>query len=286
MEQIKKDDVQEPLQQQLDDIRAEMCKILSQVTASQRRRTEPGDGPVRFVKVPTLTVSHTFQSSHSVSHAKDRFNALLEDARAIERILHPHPIARMPDDIVLEIFQAAAAANPDAPLILSRVCNRWKLLVLNTPRLWTHVHILADHEEVFEALEVFVLFSGRLPLEVTVMGAELPRPVLDSLVPHGHRILSLEIRLQKEAREPFRVLRNAPSGGLRILSRLAVGPLRREGGGRLLDAPAGPALESAKAHNNALDATDMNVIQLLPALRSLTALVLHDVGTTQVPPLE
>jgi hypothetical protein len=191
----------------------------------------------------------------------------------------------MPDDIMLEIFQAVARADPDGPLMLSEVCVRWRILVLNTSRLWTNVHIMVNHKEVPEALGLFFLLSRSLPLEITLKGVQMPRLMLDELVFHGHRIRSLDIRLQKDAREPFRVLGNEVDGGLRTLSRLAVVPLDDKGREREKTSGAPPA-RARKAKNNALGASDMSAIQLLPALHSLTALVLHDMGTTQTPPME
>jgi hypothetical protein len=216
---------------------------------------------------------------------RNQFNAFLEDARKKESVLNPHPIMRVPVEIVREIFEAAARADPDAPLHLLETCIAWRAFVLETPSIWNNIYIAVDDDDSLRALPASLLFSKTRKLDVTIVGTRAPRSVVDDLATDAHRIRTLDISLHKSAREPFRGLSKAPPGGLCSLSRLAVEThsVAQTGG-------AGPktirALERIKQDQNALDATDLNLLKTLPMLSSLTSLVLHDVGTVDVHPLE
>jgi len=192
---------------------------------------------------------------------------------------------RAPVEIIKEIFDAAARADPDAPLHLVETCMAWRTIILETPSIWSNIHISVDDDDSLTALPASLLFSKSHKLDVTIVGTCAPGSVVDELAQDAHRIRTLEICLHKAAREPFRGLSTAPPDGLRSLSRLAVEThnVARTG-------EAGPktikALERIKQDQNALDATDLNLLQTLPMLSSLTSLVLHDVAIVDVPPLE
>ena len=192
---------------------------------------------------------------------------------------------RAPVEIVKEIFEAAARADPDIPLHLLETCMAWRDFVLETPSIWKNICIAVDDDDSLKAFPSFLFFSKSQKLDVTIIGTRAPSTIVDELARDAHRIRTLEIRLHKAAREPFRGLSKAPPDGLHSLSRLAVEThnVAQTGG-------AGPrtiqALERMKQDENALDANDLKLLQTLPMLSSLTSLVLHDVGIVDVPPLE
>ena len=192
---------------------------------------------------------------------------------------------RVPVEIFTEIFEAAAHADPDAPLHLLETCMAWRSFVLETPSLWNNVYIAVDDDDALKALPASLLFSKTQKLDVTIIGTRAPRSVVDELAQDAHRIRALEICLHKAAREPFRGLSTAAPEGLCSLSRLNVETRSVAQAGE-----AGPktirALERIKQEQNTLDLNDLNIIQTLPMLSSLTALVLHDVGIMDAPPLE
>ena len=193
---------------------------------------------------------------------------------------------RVPVEIVREIFEAAARADPDAPLHLLETCLAWRSFVLETPSLWKNIRIAVDDDDAVKALPASLLLSKTQKLDVTIIGTRATRSVVDNLARDAHRIRALDICLHKAAREPFRGLSKAPPDGLRSLDRLAI-----ETHNVAQTPGAGPqttrAIERIKQDQNALDATDLNLLMTLPMLSSLTALVLHDVGiNVDVPPLE
>ena len=217
---------------------------------------------------------------------KANFNELFDAARAIDRTLHPHPITRVPPDVLREIFDAVVQIDPDAPLILSKTCTAWKALVLETPSIWNNIHVSVGHEDVLEALRLFLHFSRSAPLDVSLVGMQTPDMVLGDLRSHAYRIRSLDIHLQKEAGEPFRLLSKSPPDGLRSLSLLALEmptqAVSRDGS----SVTPINTLALTTENGRALDVHDFVLIQTLPLLSSLSSLVLHDTGVTDVPSLE
>ena len=227
---------------------------------------------------------HALQSSIRLD-LRNQFNAFFEEARKRESVLNPHPIMRAPVEIVREIFEAAARADPDAPFHLLETCTAWRAFVLETPSLWNNIRIVVDDGDSLMALPASLFLSKTQKLDVTIIGTRAPLSVVDELALDAHRIRTLEISLHKAAREPFRGLLKAPPDGLCSLSRLDIethNVAQTPGAG----SKTIRAIEQIKQDQNALDATDLNLLMTLPMLSSLTALVLHDVGIVDVPPLE
>ena len=192
---------------------------------------------------------------------------------------------RAPVEIVREIFEAAARADPEVPFHLLETCMAWRAFVLQTPSIWKNICIDVDDDDALKALPASLLFSKPQKLDVRIIGTRAPLSVVDELAQDVHRIRTLEICLRKAAREPFRGLSRAPPDGLCSLSRLAVGThsaAQTEGA----VSKSIRTIERIKLDQNALDATDLNLLMTLPVLSSLTALVLHDVWVVDVPPLE
>jgi hypothetical protein len=214
---------------------------------------------------------------------KREFNSFFDKARSIDRVISPHPMTRMPAEIVREIFEAAAHADPDVPLLLTRTCMAWKGLVLETSRLWNNIRIVVDHEDTLEALYLSLLLSKNWPLDIAMSGVCASDELLNCLIPHAHRIRVLELFLYRKARAPFRTLGGAPPEGLSSLHRLAiesasyneVEPVSYDkvGYSPLKNVPH--PLERANDNQNAINEKDLFLIKSLPLLSSLTALVLH-----------
>ena len=217
---------------------------------------------------------------------RTNFNELFDAARTVDRTLHPHPITRVPPDVLREIFDAVTQIDPDAPLILSNTCTAWKALVLETPSLWNNICVSVGHEDVLEALRLFLHFSKHVPLDVSLVGMQTPDIVLGDLRSHAHRIRSLDIHLKKEAGEPFRLLSKSPPDGLRSLSLLALEMPTQAVSKGDPSVTSMDTLARTTENGGALDVHDFVLIQTLPLLSSLCSLVLHDTGVTDVPLLE
>jgi hypothetical protein len=230
---------------------------------------------------------------------KRQFNSFFDKARSMDRVISPHPMTRIPAEIVCEIFEAASHADPDIPLLLTRTCTAWKGLVLETSRLWSNIRIVVDHEDTLEALYLSLLLSKNWPLDIAMTGVCASDELLDCLTPHAHRIRALELFLYRGARAPFRTLGGAPPEGLSSLRRLAiesasyneVEPVSYDKVGYFPPKNVPHPLERANDNQNAVNETDLFLIKSLPLLSSLTALVLHapdvgNMGQLQLPRVE
>ncbi|PPQ95683.1 hypothetical protein CVT26_008335 [Gymnopilus dilepis] len=65
-----------------------------------------------------------------------------------EYLIITSPIRRLPDDILSEIFYQCIHShrNPlmsasEAPVLLTRICSRWRSVALSSPELWARLHI-------------------------------------------------------------------------------------------------------------------------------------------------
>jgi len=210
------------------------------------------------------------------------------EARAIDRVINPHPMTQMPVDIVCEIFEAAARADPDAPLLLTMTCEAWKRLVIETSKLWSDIRIDVDNDDVLESLHLSLLLSKNWPLDIAITGVCASDEIVNGLTPHVHRIRALELSLYREARVPFRVLGGTPPDGLSSLHRLAIESASYN---ENTSVSSKHPLERASDDQNTISETDLFLIKSLPLLSSLNALVLHvpgvvSMGQLQLPRVE
>jgi hypothetical protein len=227
-------------------------------------------------------------ANHSPFALKQEFNSLFVEARAIDRVINPHPITRMPVEIVREIFEAAARADPDAPSLLTMTCTAWEKLVIETSKLWSDIIIDLGKDDMLETLHLSLFLSKNWPLDIAITGVCASDEMVNGLIPHVHRIRALELCLYREARVPFRALGGTPPDGLRSLCRLAIESASYNEN-RFV--PPKHPLERASDDQNTINETDLFLINSLPLLSSLTALVLHapgvaNMGQLQLPRVE
>ncbi|KAK1225720.1 hypothetical protein PQX77_011340 [Marasmius sp. AFHP31] len=102
------------------------------------------------------------------------------------------PFRRFPADIWGEIFShclptnklnVAACTNKEAPLLLTAICRAWREIALNTPRLWSSIHIsvsdppphmksnqlIPEREEAYlRGVKLWLDRSGSRPLALSI----------------------------------------------------------------------------------------------------------------------
>ncbi|KAF9462302.1 hypothetical protein BDZ94DRAFT_1261564 [Collybia nuda] len=101
------------------------------------------------------------------------------------------PLRRIPQELLQEIFihclptdHNAAMSCHEPPLLLGRVCSRWRSVALSTPRLWSGIHIVIGSipsqeglesvdqiPDVHAAVEEWLGRSGGLPLSISLFQA-------------------------------------------------------------------------------------------------------------------
>jgi len=136
------------------------------------------------------------------------------------------PLRMLPPEVLQTVFINCLEPFPiisarEAPLLLTQICNKWRSIAIDTPALWTSVHIaLVGAKDPFESydstcdairegLQTFLLRSDPLPLTVSLCSDYSPGPyneditdevnrTLEILLPHHKRwkYLNLQFPLQ------------------------------------------------------------------------------------------
>ncbi|KAK0462664.1 uncharacterized protein EV420DRAFT_1234571, partial [Desarmillaria tabescens] len=121
-----------------------------------------------------------------------------------------HPIRRIPDEVLGEIFQQCVEIESTTnsidirgmPWTLSHVCGRWRGLVMNMGRLWKRVQLDFGEEAHTGSVGSSYLLSKQLlravPFDVDVSIEGSPEDlnanhVLHTLIPFSHRFRSLTV---------------------------------------------------------------------------------------------
>ncbi|KAF9034240.1 hypothetical protein BDZ89DRAFT_928359, partial [Hymenopellis radicata] len=105
-----------------------------------------------FRKVVEDTPAALRDLDAKISQARELLNTLLSERMQVQSHFEDaksllHPMRSIPDEVLAEIFdrclvKAYSLQIPDAldpggaPWLLTRVCRRWRALVVNNPQLW------------------------------------------------------------------------------------------------------------------------------------------------------
>ncbi|KAK6996908.1 hypothetical protein R3P38DRAFT_2654363 [Favolaschia claudopus] len=111
---------------------------------------------------------------------RDQVKFYVDSHKAL--ISHPR---RLPQDILEEIFLACLPTAHDAvmsptepPLLLGRICSRWRSIAFALPRLWSSLHIylrfIDSHEKRVAAVDEWLKRASPLPLSISVHGDDGP----------------------------------------------------------------------------------------------------------------
>lgn len=149
---------------------------------------------------------------------KESKNQLAAYIKAHEAVIAP--IRRIPDDILIEIFMlclpSAYEALPDpmkAPLLLTRVCQRWRAVVCAAPMLWSTIYLMVESysvEEAIKATKFWMSSSAQCPLNITLRSHDLGpcHSVLELLLPHAHRWRKASFQIPSQLLYMFNSIRD------------------------------------------------------------------------------
>jgi hypothetical protein len=135
-------------------------------------------------------IRNSQQELQTVDEEVDRLNALLRDLHSrqqkISAFIHEHrqlvfsPIRRIPSEILAEIFFRCLPAEhlptrslAEAPLLVTLVCKEWRETALNTPRMWSSLHVFIPDDDTELAkrkngVERWLELSGNRPLTLSL----------------------------------------------------------------------------------------------------------------------
>lgn len=114
----------------------------------------PAEGVIREVHgLLQLPLQELSETDANIENFEEQLRLLKEKRTKIERSINDYhtilsPIRRLPDDLLDEIFHQClptqrnpALVSSDSPLLLTRVCSKWRSLALSSPSLWAQLHI-------------------------------------------------------------------------------------------------------------------------------------------------
>ncbi|KAK6977586.1 hypothetical protein R3P38DRAFT_3123704 [Favolaschia claudopus] len=139
--------------------------------------TDPEISQIRAHLVPhEAELVHLDALIQDLCAQRVRVKAYLDSYKAL--ISHPR---RLPQDILEEIFLACLPTAHDAvmslaepPLLLGRICSRWRAIAFALPRLWSSLHIHVDYvkwnEERIAAIDEWLKRTSSSPLSISVRG--------------------------------------------------------------------------------------------------------------------
>ena len=111
--------------------------------------------------------------SLSETLASVRSSLSIKRARASECMKRFSPAARLPNETLVAIFWEVVRSQDvssqiRAESVMSCVSQRWRRIILHTPRLWTRVCVTPDMDE--RDMRLHILRSAALPLDVEICG--------------------------------------------------------------------------------------------------------------------
>ncbi|KAF5372954.1 hypothetical protein D9758_001577 [Tetrapyrgos nigripes] len=143
------------------------------------------------------------------------------------------PLRSLPVEILQRVFQNCLESFPtistqESPLLLTRICSRWRSVAINTPELWAAIHVVvpkavhalephgAKYAGIREGLQSFLSQSGSLPLSISLQSAtdgvyqndtEETTRTLELLMPFHRRWKYLNFRVSLVSLVPLQYLR-------------------------------------------------------------------------------
>ncbi|KDQ07438.1 hypothetical protein BOTBODRAFT_192449 [Botryobasidium botryosum FD-172 SS1] len=101
-------------------------------------------------------------------------------------------------------FPQPRALTWTAPLILLRICSRWRRIAMNTPRLWTRINALMLSDTL---TDTFLRWSKSAPIDIAFPQYGKRDRFMTLVAQHVHRWRSLELKnLNLDAEEAIKLL--------------------------------------------------------------------------------
>ncbi|KAJ7753493.1 hypothetical protein B0H16DRAFT_1834570 [Mycena metata] len=129
-------------------------------------------------------ISRLDEALERLHHRQKELDAFAKTHRAVLSVLR-----RVPDEILLEIFQHLLTptreldSSSTAPWVVGRVCRRWRIVALTSPRLWRHFNLpdlrIAQSRLLSTVLPVQLERARGTPISIEFGRFETFQPIID-----------------------------------------------------------------------------------------------------------
>ncbi|KAJ7057567.1 hypothetical protein C8F01DRAFT_1306297 [Mycena amicta] len=139
---------------------------------------------------------------------------------------HRPPSAKIPPEIVTEIFVCCLPASPAspspraAPLLLSQICARWRDIALDTPELWSNIVLKDDLKASVDILSLWSARARTIPLTFSLetQNGELGPDMLVAAMENSEHWRSVDLYLPLPSYAVLSSVSGVPLPHLRHLS--------------------------------------------------------------------
>ncbi|KAJ6500545.1 hypothetical protein C8R45DRAFT_863155 [Mycena sanguinolenta] len=195
-----------------------------------------------------------------ISRAQAHLHKLQSSYRLVKTGVDAHmallsPMRTIPPEVLQLIFTMALPADrpavmhaSEAPVLLGRVCSRWRRIALATPNLWASLHVVTPPVDYSEsaispgqirmtAMEEWLARSGACPLFISIWvsreawgsaAAAASSPFVEAILPLANRWKYVELRVPSDSLDSFHYLQATDVPLLETLSITNGGSLARD----------------------------------------------------------
>jgi hypothetical protein len=122
--------------------------------------------------------SDVFKLDYHIANIRELLGRLVGRREEISRHVYIHkallsPIRRVPDEVLADIFwyclpcfgkedyEGHSFRKQQAPLLLGKICRRWRAVTLSTPKLWSFIRVECTRQNVSSNMENLILWLDR-----------------------------------------------------------------------------------------------------------------------------
>ncbi|THV07988.1 hypothetical protein K435DRAFT_709224 [Dendrothele bispora CBS 962.96] len=118
-------------------------------------------------------------SLDAITQTRDALHSRFSSLKSITSPLRKFPVEVLQLIFINCLEQFSTISTTESPLVLTQICSRWRSIAIDTPELWTAIHINIPQAYAFEpysskcnsireGVQKFLMRSGHLPLSISL----------------------------------------------------------------------------------------------------------------------
>jgi hypothetical protein len=140
------------------------------------------------------------------------------------------PVSRVPPEVLECIFACCPVEMSvrEAPLLLTRVCRRWREVSHGTRVIWTQIRATNDIVDPWKGISIFMQRSGLLPLALELdcdwsdVAEGRARSIIETIRPQLYRVRDLALQ-QRDCRLFCSLFPRGTETAMAVLEQLSIG---------------------------------------------------------------